>query len=112
MYTAVSTTDLVTRNWLTYAVLLLKEAMRHRGQGWLEYDRLFRQQAALDANLLWNLIHPGLQVTTIFGQCAGTGTFCSLCQEMDHSAPQCAMAQLQQPTMRGSTATAPRTTTR
>lgn len=112
MYTAVGTTDLVTRDRLTYAVLLLREAMRHGGQGWLEYDRLFRQQAALDANLPWNLIHPGLQATTILGQRTGTGTFCSLCQETDHSAPQCAMAQLQQPTMRASTATTPRTTAR
>ena len=42
-YLAVGTTDPVTRDRLTYAVLLLREAMRHGGQGWLEYDRLFHQ---------------------------------------------------------------------
>ena len=53
-YLAVGTTDPVTRDRLTYAVLLTREAMRHGGQGWLDYDRLFRQQAAINPSLPWN----------------------------------------------------------
>ena len=95
IYIAVGTADPVARQRLTYAILLIREALHHGGQGWLEYDRLFRQQAAIDPTFPWNLIHPGLQATTMLGQSARPGTFCSICRETDHSAPQCAMAQLQ-----------------
>ena len=33
---------------LAYARLLVREAQRHGGRGWLDYDRIFHQQAALD----------------------------------------------------------------
>ena len=95
-YLAVRTTDPITRNQLTYARLVVRESLRHGGQGWLEYDRLFRQQAALDSSLQWNTIHPGLQATTILGQRSGGGTSCSICQECDHTPGQCAMAHVQQ----------------
>ena len=40
-----------TRDQLAYARLLIKEAQRHGGLGWLDYDRAFRQQAATDPYL-------------------------------------------------------------
>ena len=102
-YLAVGTNDPVTPDRLAYAVLLIREAMKHGGQGWIEYNRLFRQQAALNPNLPWNIFHPGLQSSTILGQrqAASSGTFCSLCQGCDHIMAQCALTQLQQPTVRG-----------
>ena len=100
-YLAVQTSDPVTRDRATYATLVVREAMWHEGQDWFEYDCLFRQQAALNWGPAWNVIHPELQETTIFGQQSTTfGNFCSLCQECDHSAQQCALAQLQQPAVR------------
>ena len=100
-FLAVGTPDQVTRERITYAMLIVKEAMRHGGQGWLDYDRLFRQQAALNPSLPWNVIHPELQATTILGQrLTGPVNFCTLCQECDHMAPRCALAQLQQPAVR------------
>ena len=99
-YLAVSTSDLTTRDRLTYAVLLIREAMHHGGHGWMEYDRLFRQQAVINLGLRWNVIHPGLQATTILGQWpSGAGTYCVTCQECDHVASQCALTQLQQPSL-------------
>lgn len=63
----------------------------------MDYDRLFRQQAAIDPSLPWNMIHPALQATTILSQRSGAvGTFCNLCREPDHMAAQCALAQLQE----------------
>ena len=38
-YLAVGTSDRTTRDRLTYAILLIREAMRHGGHGWMEYDR-------------------------------------------------------------------------
>ena len=102
-YLAVSTSDVATCVSLTYAMLLVREALRHGGQGWMEYDRLFRQQAAIDASLPWNSIQPSPQATTILGQrTPRQGLFCTLCQECDHMAAQCALGQLQQTTTQGS----------
>ena len=66
-YLAVGTSDQLMRDKMTYATLLICEALKHGGQGWLEYDKLFRQQAALNSGLPWNIIHPGLQASTILG---------------------------------------------
>ena len=102
-YVSVGTTDPVVRDRLTYARLIIREAMRHGGRGWLDYDRLFRQQAALNPSLPWNALHPSLMASTILGQrSAGQGTFCFVCQGFDHTPPHCALAFLQQPTRQDS----------
>ena len=96
-YLAIGTSDPITQERLAYAVLIIREAMRHGGQGWLEYDRLFRQQAALNPTLPWNVIHPGLQALTILEQWpVNSGMFCTFCPGSDHATAQCALAQLQQ----------------
>ena len=100
-YLAVQTSDQATRERATYGLLVVREAMRHGGRGWIDYDRLFRQQAELNSSLQWNVIHPKLQATTVLSQrILGTGLFCSVCQECDHEAHQCALAQLQLPSTR------------
>ena len=99
-FLAVQTSDPVTRDKATYAMLVVREAIRHGGQGWLDYDRLFCQQATLNPNLSWNRIHPELQVTTILSQpSTSAGSFYTLCQECDHSSQQCTLGQLLQPAM-------------
>ena len=96
-FLAVCTSDIVTRERLAYAVLIIRESLRHGGMGWLEYDCLFHQQAALNPNLPWNCMDPGLQASTTLAQRTPTGVlFCTLCQDCDHVVPQCALAQLQQ----------------
>lgn len=100
-FLAASTSDQVIRDRITYAILVVREAMRHGGSGWIDYDRLFRQQASINPSLRWNVIHPELQATTILGQRpAVPGTFCNLCQECDHTSTHCALAQLQPSTIR------------
>ena len=93
----VLSSDLVVSDRLTYARLIIREAMRHGGRGWLDYDRLFRQQAALDRFISWNTIRSSLLVSTVLGQrSVGGGTHCAICQGFDHSQSQCALF-LQQP---------------
>lgn len=96
-YMAVRTTDQATRDMLAYARILLREAQRQGGQGWLDYDRVFRQQAAISPTLPWNTLHPGLQAATLLGRASGTSMFCTLCREADHTADHCALAYLQKP---------------
>ena len=107
-YVAIRSSDPTTRNQLAYARLLIKEAQRHGGLGWLDYDRAFRQQAASDPSLPWNTLSPGLQASTMFcQQPTDQRSFCTLCREVDHTRAQCALACLQPPA--ASTPAVPRT---
>ncbi len=103
-YMAIRAADPTTRDQLAYARLLIKEAQRHGGLGWLDYDRAFRQQVAIDPSLRWNTLSPGLHASTMLNQ----GVFCTLCREVDHTRAQCALSCLQQPATE--TTAAPRTT--
>ena len=90
--------DPATQDQLAYARLLIKEAQRHGGLGWLDYDRAFRQQVAADPSIRWNTLIPGLQASTILGQQqAGPGLFCTLCRQVDHTRSQCALGCLEPP---------------
>ena len=101
-YIGMHTTDATTRDQLAYARLIIKEAQRHGGLGWLDYDRAFRQQAEADRAIRWNTLLPGLQASTILGRPAISGQrggpytrFCTLCREVDHNRVQCALACLE-----------------
>ena len=50
-YVAIWSSEESTRDMLAYGQLIIRGAQRHGGQGWLDYDRIFRQQAAIDHNL-------------------------------------------------------------
>ena len=93
-YAAVKTTDVNTRNHLAYARLLIQEALRHGGMGWLDYDRVFRKQVAIDPTLQWNSLMPGLHTSTILSTRNGTGLFCTLCKGSDHPNTTCALTYL------------------
>ena len=56
--------------------LVLREAQRHGGAGWLDYDRVFCQQAAIDTTLPWNSIHPAIQAATLTSR-AGYSAHCA-----------------------------------
>ena len=92
-YAAVRTTDEHTRNLLTYGRLVVSQ--RHSGPGWLEYDRIFRQHAALSASTVWHETNPSLHASTIPSYRAGPSRVCSICHEPDHTADACAMQVLQ-----------------
>lgn len=96
-YIAMRSADQATRDMLAYARLIIREAQRHGGNGWLDYDRVFRQQAAIDHTLRWNTLQPSIQAATLVGHAPGRGTFCTLCREPDHMADRCALSYLRQP---------------
>ena len=95
-YVAIRTPDELTRQMLAYARLIIREALRHGGSGWAEYDRVFRRQVAINPTLSWNTLEPSLQAATILGQRSSEGVLCTICQECDHTANLCALAPLQQ----------------
>ena len=94
-YVAVLTPDAKTRDLLTYGCLIVREAQRHNGPGWCEYDKIFRQHAAIDETVKWNEINPSLHASTVLTYRSGPSQCCGLCHEPDHSATECAMLALQ-----------------
>uniref|UniRef100_A0A1X7VFC7 Uncharacterized protein n=1 Tax=Amphimedon queenslandica TaxID=400682 RepID=A0A1X7VFC7_AMPQE len=84
-YLAVLVPDQFIQDRLVYARSLVQESLCHGGRGWLDYERLFLQQVALDHSLSWGTLHPSLVASTILSQHAGSGTFCQVCQGCDHS---------------------------
>lgn len=92
-YMGVSTSDPTTRKQAAYAGLILMEAQRHGGRGWLEYDKAFRRQAANNPLLQWDIINQGIQASTIINQ----GLYCTICNQTDHLAQQCALSFFQPP---------------
>ena len=113
-YAAVRTSDPQTRNLLTYGRLVVREAQRHSGPGWLVYDRIFRQHAALSAGTVWHEINPSLHASTILSYRSGPSQVCSICHEPDHTADSCAMQALQpqQPSALNQQTPRPQATTR
>ena len=96
-YVALRVTDPLARDMLAYARLIIREAQRHGGSGWLDYDRVFRQQAALDPTLKWTELHPGIQASTLVGRSTRQSPLCTHCREPDHTSEQCALSYLQAP---------------
>lgn len=90
-----STSDPMTRKQAAYAGLILMEAQRHGGRGWLDYDKAFRTQAAGDPSLPWNVINQGIQASTILG----SGPFCTLCRRRitQPNTARCPISSLLQP---------------
>lgn len=97
-FMAAMTSDPVTRDQLAYARLIIKEAQRHGGLSWLDYDRAFRQQIAADPAIRWNILNPSLLASTMMGyRSTGQGSFCTLCRMVDHTRAHCALAYLEHP---------------
>lgn len=104
-YVAVRTTDDATRDLLSYARLIIREAQCHGGSGWLEYDKWFRQQqAALSTRHPWNELNASLHAATVMSLRTGETKLCKLCKEPDHSETQCALASLYPPQQIGNPA--------
>ena len=86
---------LETRDMLTYAHVVIREAQCHGGPGWLEYDKWFhQQQAALAVPHPWHELNASLHAATVMSLRSGTNRSCKLRREPDHMEAQCALALL------------------
>ncbi len=90
LFIAVRCPDEATRQLVTYTRLVLHLAQKHGGTGWLDYDHTFRAQAAATPTTPWN---PSLMASAVLNS-TSSGTFCHLCQEIDHMASECALGAL------------------
>ena len=74
-----------TRELLAYMHLIIREARRSSDNGWLNYDRIFRQNAAANPLLSWANLDPSLHASFCSKSSRST---CSLCNEPDHWADE------------------------
>ena len=81
-----------SKELLAYQTLIVREARRCGGRGWLAYDTMFRQQAAGNPEVDWSKLNPTLYAVTFLAQ-SGSGRNCVLCMESDHSEEDCALAK-------------------
>ena len=91
-YVAVRTCNPLAQDMLAYARLVLGEAQRHGGLGWIDFDWAVQQLKAIDPSKPWNFLDSGLHSTMILGHSSGNIVHCVHCFESDHSSAQCALA--------------------
>ena len=78
---------------LAYMRLIIREAHRHGGNGWLTYDTVFRRNQQGDSKP-WNVLDPSLHTAYIAGQGTPPLAPCKHCNETDHTPEECALAPL------------------
>ncbi len=79
------------RQLLAYQTLVVREARRCGGRGWLAYDSMFRQQVAGNTEADWSKLNSSLYAVSFLAH-AGGGKTCSLSMESDHGDDDCALA--------------------
>ena len=78
---------------LAYQTLIVREARRCGGDGWLAYDSYFRQQVVGDPTADWSGLNTSLYAVTFMAQGGKGGQSCTTCMETDHGREDCAMLQ-------------------
>ena len=81
---------------LAYQTMIIREARRCGGNGWLAYDTYFRQQVAGDPKADWSCLNTSLYAVTFLAQGAGHGKggqSCTICMESDHTQYDCAVSR-------------------
>ena len=79
---------------LAYQTLMVREARRCGGNGWLAYDTYFRQQVAEDPTADWSRLNTALYAVTFMAQGAKGGQNCTTCMETDYTQDDCAVSSL------------------
>ena len=87
-----------THKLLAYQTLIVREARRCGGKGWLSYDSYFRQQMAGEwRGDEWGRLNPYLFSSTFMAFGGGHRPNCSLCLESDHHEDECALSKGKSP---------------
>ena len=77
------------RQLMAYQTLMIREARRCGGTGWLAYDAMFRQQAAHAPGTDWSKLNTSLYTVTFMAQHNGRGRTCQHCLETSRRCRLC-----------------------
>ena len=78
---------------LAYMRLIVREASKFGGTGWLTYDAVFRRNHE-NSQTPWNYLDASLHQIYIASQREKAAVPCCYCQEMDHETSECAVAAI------------------
>ena len=81
------------RDMLAYLRLVVREASKFGGTGWLTYDAVFRRNHE-DPGESWNYLDAALHQVYIASQRDKVVAPCKHCHECDHQASECTVASL------------------
>jgi hypothetical protein len=81
------------RDMLAYMRLIVREAQKYGGSGWITYDQVFRRNRA-GPGARWDNLDPSLHIAYISAQADTPAVPCSICSEVDHIADHCTLASL------------------
>ena len=87
---------------LAYMRLIIREAGKFGGSGWLTYDSVYRRNQE-GSSTPWNTLDASLHQVFIASQGDRITVPCKHCQELDHSPTECAVAAV----LPGTTASTP-----
>ncbi len=91
----------MVRPLIAYECLVIREARKNGGQGWMLYDRIFRQNAQEDPSVDWTKLDASLHASTFLAMRSAPGVVCPWCFASDHDQGECALAPLQAPSPAG-----------
>ena len=81
------------RDMLAYMRLIIREASKFGGTGWLTYDTVFRRNHEGDSTP-WDYLDASLHQVYIASQGNKVAVPCKHCHESDHHSSECAMASM------------------
>ena len=81
---------------LAYMRLLVREASKHGGHGWLTYDQAFHQNRT-GTNQRWDQLDPSLHISYIVTHGRPVSKPRGNCNEVDHATEECALTPLVPP---------------
>jgi hypothetical protein len=82
---------------LAYMRLLVREAKKYGGTGWITYDQVFRRNRP-GPEARWDVLYPSLHIGYTSSQADSPATPCAICSEIDHLTEDCAPSSLAQAT--------------
>ena len=83
------------KDLMAYLITMINEARRFKYKGWIQYDDLFRQQAAKDPKMSWSSLSSTLYAVTFLSQHQGDSVTCHKCLGSDHPTWSCALFEYQ-----------------
>ena len=81
------------KDMLAYMRLLVRDASKHGGRGWLTYDQVFCRNRA-GTNQRWDNLDPSLHISYIVSHNSPVAKSCGNCNEVDHVTEECALTPL------------------
>ena len=78
---------------LGYLILIMESHVEHAGEGWIGYDRRFREIAATKPNVVWAQIDTTLWNIAFSGK--ATSARCKFCFSLFHTSAECSWAPQQ-----------------